>query len=64
MLCTLFRRSILEIMTLDLKSSRLTERDEAQAVRSMAYEDLVPSNLEEAHRRMLQEYYGAKYQMS
>ncbi|KAK5682089.1 hypothetical protein LTS10_005214 [Elasticomyces elasticus] len=42
-----------------LDSSRMTEAQEAQAIWSMAYEDLDPVALERYHQRMTKEYYGS-----
>ncbi|KJK74310.1 hypothetical protein H634G_10456 [Metarhizium anisopliae BRIP 53293] len=39
-------------------SARGTVVDEAQAIWSMAFEDLEPARLDRDHRRMVKEYYG------
>lgn len=43
-----------------IDSARKTDKDEAQAIWSMAYEDLDPGVLERTHLQMVQEYYGKR----
>ena len=51
-----FIRAALTVVGLD--SARMTLEKEAQAIWSMAYEDLNPMKLKREHGRMVREYYG------